>query len=279
MSEKFKEKIIEDLGKTGFPLEVFVASELGDNDWIVYSSSLYRDEETEKPRELDIHAVKVDHRYVQSFPYKTKIGDENKLVQHMIIQCKKTDKPWVFFDNGKTSWPQIPAECFKSKKEEFHEMSFEELETFGLKSHRFKKYVLHKSYHEAFSGPKQLSKIYESFITLIKALKFFKRQYGVGSYVIHYFAPIIVLDGTLWSATLKKNTTVKLNVLLKEVNKLFIVFNWLSQPDERDISYEKEQIIEVITRKAFKKSLLEIEKDNKELYRCWTNFIITKNAS
>ena len=49
MSEKFKEKIIEDLGKTGFPLEVFVASELGDNDWIVYSSSLYRDEETEKP--------------------------------------------------------------------------------------------------------------------------------------------------------------------------------------------------------------------------------------
>lgn len=280
MFEKLEQKIIENLEKTGFPLEVFVASELEDSSWMIYNSPLYRDEETEQSRELDVHAVKVDFSYTHRIPQKSKSGDENKFVQHLVIQCKKTDKPWVFFDNGKTSWPRIPTECFKSKNdEEFHEMSFEELEVFGLKNHRFKKYSLHKSYYEAFSDHKHSSKIYESFITLVKALKFLKKGYGGGNYTIHYFAPIVVLDGTLWSATLKKNAVANPAMALKEVDKLFVVFSQLSRPDKENMSYEEEQIIEVTTRKAFKKNLREIEKDNKELYKCWTNFIITKNSS
>lgn len=269
MSKNLKKEITKDLEKTGFPLEVFVASELENRDWMVYNSFLYRDEETKQPRELDIHAVNVDYSHSHRAPRKVKEGNENKLISHLVIQCKKTDKPWVFFDNGKTRWPQIPADCFKSKKEEFHELLFKELESFDLKKHRLKRAVLHKSYHETFSDPKKSSKIYESFVTLVKALKFIKSRYGVGGYTIHNFVPIVVFDGTLWSATLKKNVANSPTVLLKGVEKLFVVFNQLSQPD----NYEEEQIIEVVTRKSFKKGLNEIEKDNKELYKCWTNFI------
>lgn len=276
MSKKLKQQIIKDLEKTGFPHEVFIASELEDSDWMVYNSPLYRDEQTEQPRELDIHAVKVDFDYARHTPGRVKEGDENKLISHLVIQCKKTDKPWIFFDNGETSWPQIPSDCFKSEREEFHEMPFEELESFGLKNYRFKKTVLHKSYHEAFSEPKHPSKIFESLITVIKALKFLKRIYGVGGYAIHNFIPIVALDGTLWSATLKKKTSAVSTVVIKKADRLFVVFNQLSQPNKRNISFEEEQIIEIITRCTFRKYLKEIEKDNKKLYKCWTNFINIK---
>ncbi len=272
MSLKIKKEIVQDLEKTGFPLEVFVASELEKTDWMVYSGYLYRDEETGQARELDLHGVKVNFDYAENVPEKVGMGDANKLVSHLVIQCKKSKKPWVFFDNGKRRWPAIPNECLKSKNKEFHEMLFEDLEIFGLKGFRLKDAILHKSYHESFSEPKQNSKIYEALVTLVKATKYIKKRYGLGKYAIHYFMPIIVLDGTLWSANLNKNMLVD----VKEVDNLFVVFETLPKPNKKGMSFEEEYVIEVITRKSFTKKILDIKKDNQKLYECWTNFINEK---
>ena len=269
MSNELQKKIIDDLQKTGFPLEVLIATELENNKWIVYNSSLYRDDETPKSRELDIHAVNVDFSFANRIHRKMREGNENKLISHLIIQCKKTDKPWVFFNNGSISWPQIPMVNFKCQKEEFHGMLFDDLKKFGFKKHRYQNAKLHKSYHESFNDSKNSSRIYESLITVNKALRYFKKTYGIGGYSLHLFVPIVVIEGTLWSASVKKNN----NLSLKSVDRIFVVFNQLSLPDKKNTSYEEEQIVEVITRKSFSKYLTEITKDNKELYMTWTNFI------
>lgn len=261
---------------------------------MVYPSCLYKDPETSISRELDIHAVNVDKSYAYKIPVKPTPRNANKFISHLVIQCRKTNKPWVFFDNGRTNWPQIPPQNFKSGKKDFHWMLLRDinksiprkgiaakirgdnLENLGLKKHRYLQAYFHKSYHEAFSAPNTESKIYESFITVTKALEYFKNHYGISRYTIHLFIPIIVLDGTLWSASIKNK---KGNILdngelsLKNVDGLFVVFCRLTPFGEKKLFFEEEQIIEIITCKALRKKLDVLERDNKELYKCWTNFI------
>lgn len=295
-SNILKRQIIEDLEKTGFPLEVLTSSELDKRGWMVYPSCLYKDPETSISRELDVHAVNVDTSYAYKIPVKVKPIPENrnKFISHLVIQCKKTKKPWVFFDNGKTNWPRIPSQNFKSEKKDFHSMMLQDinkkiagkgiafrfrggnLESFGLKKHRYIQVDFHKSYHEVFTTPSAESKIYESFITATKALEYFKNHYGTSRYAIHLFIPIVVLDGTLWSASIKNKKGDALRdgkLSLKKVDGLFVVFERLIPSGEKQLFLEEEQIIEIITRKALKKKLDAIERDNKELYKCWTKFI------
>jgi len=282
MSNDLKKSIMEDLKKTGFPLEVLITSELEKRGWIVYPSCLYKDSETSVSRELDIHAVKVDYRYAHRISVRPTGGNENKFISHLIIQCRKSIKPWVFFDNGQTRWPEIPSQNFKSRKKYFHELMLrdidggESLKSYGLKKHRYLSKCFHKSYHEAFSSPGAENKIYECFITVTKALDYFKDHYGTGTYVIHLFIPIIVFEGTLWSASIKnkKGQILHNNGLsLKPIDDLFVIFSRLTPMDKRKLFFEQEQIIEVVTRKAFLKKLDILERDSKELYKCWTNFI------
>lgn len=294
MSNKLKKQITEDLEKTGFPLEVLTSSELDKRDWMVYPSCLYKDPETSISRELDIHAVNVDRSYAYKIPVKPTPRNANKFISHLVIQCRKTNKPWVFFDNGRTKWPQIPPQNFKSEKNDFHDMLLRDidkliarksvavkirgnnLESLGLKKHRYLHAHFHKSYHEAFSAPNAESKIYESFITVTKALEYFKNCYGTSRYSIHLFIPIIVLDGTLWSASVKNKKGDALHnyeLSLKKVDGLFVVFERLTPLGRRKFFFEEEQIIEIITHKALRKKLDIIERENKELYKCWTNFI------
>lgn len=287
MSKKLETEIRNDLKKTGFPLEVSVSLELDREKWMVYPGALYKDPETSTSREIDIHAVKVDFTYANKIPSKPTLDNLNRLISHLIIQCRKTDKPWVIFDNGNLRWPQIPTQNFKSDKEEFHEMLLhdikhirsENLGSFGLKKHRYIKANFHKSYHEAFSPPQERSKIYEAFITVAKALDYFKNHYATGRYVIHLFIPVIVLDGTLWSASIKKTKNNNDRVVLKNVDRLFVVFNRLIPFTEGSLFWEEDQVIEVITRKAFRKNLNEIQKDNRELYKCWTKFINSRKLT
>ena len=259
-------KIVEDLYKVGFPSEVAAASSLEREKWMVYNGVLFLDPETKKPREIDIHAVKVDWSLADQAPEK-KSGNENKLISHLVIEVKKSSRPWVFFDNGSVAWPQIPPQNFKSEIEGFDELTFDDLKGLGMKTHRHIDSKLHKSFHVSFSDPSQPSAIYESLIKTTIALNYFKNRYGVGGYALHLFIPIVIFDGTLWSASLD----IKKGVTLKKVDSLLTVFSRLVE-DNNGGSYEEEQICEVVTLDSFTKYLGIIDHDNTEVYKAWTNF-------
>lgn len=267
-SNNLSRQIIDDLEKVGFPAEVAISLELEKNKWMVYNGALFEDISEGKSREIDIHAVDVDFSFADKIKRKQKRGNENKLISHLIIEVKKSDKPWIFFDNGRPSWPQIPPQNLKSSKNDFPEL-FEHLIDLGLKGHRYIRAKLHRSYHASFTKPSDPSMIYEGLIKTSKALQYFKEHYGTGGYSLHLLTPVIVLDGTLWSASLNKNGKVK----LKNVDHLFVLFGQLTKDETDKISYEEDQICDVVTRKSFMNYLNIVRKDNKEVYRAWTNWI------
>jgi hypothetical protein len=88
---------------------------------MVNNGALFEDTETEKDREIDIHALYVDYSFAHILKPK-KAGNENKLISHLVIEVKKTNKPWVFFKNGATRWPEIPTQNFKSSRPEFNNL-------------------------------------------------------------------------------------------------------------------------------------------------------------
>lgn len=272
MTKDLSKKIIDDLEKVGFPTEVVISSKLDHTKWTVYNGALFEDIETRKDREIDIHAVKVDYYFAGAISQPVKQGDENKLIAHLVIEIKKTDKPWIFFDNGRTSWPQIPSQNFKSLRNKFHNLLFDDLKKLGLKKHRYINEILHKSYHISFSNPSITSAIYEALVKVSKALDYFKSHYGNGRYSLHLFIPIVVLDGSLWSASLNKSEKVE----LKSTNHLFVVFTRLTKNKESEMSFEEEQICDIVTREGFNDYLQTLQKDNREVYKAWTNFNVIR---
>jgi len=257
---------------TGFPLEISVSRKLEEAGWMVHNSPLYFDQEEKIPRELDIHAVDVDFSLAGKEKLKRtrKDGDMNKLISHLVIQCKKSSHPWIFFNNADLTWPRIPEVNFKSKHQDFHGMLFEELKDLGLSEHRYLNNSLHKTFHESFTQPNKPSVIYDALITAHKALQHLKTRYANDSRDVHLFIPMIVLDGTLWSANSK---TSRSPVKVRRAERVLVQFNRLSDADTGELWLEEEQIIEVIDHQALHSVLKEIKKDSHMLYRCWTNYL------
>ncbi len=263
-----KKKIIADLNKSGFPTEVKITAFLDKSDW-TFADTLFEDSDKGKHREIDINVVYVDYSLADTVKRKVKEGNENKLISHLIIEIKKSDKPWVFFDNGRIDWPWILPQNFKSLKKDFHYTLIEDLKKLGLNAHRYEKEILHKSHHVSFSSPSQPSVIYEALIKTSKALRYYKKKYGVGGCTLHLFIPMIILEGNLWSASLNKKGSIN----LKEVESLLVTHSDLIKHKKLGEKFEEQQICDVVTVGGFKNRLKTIHVDNKEIYKAWTTYL------
>ncbi len=241
-------------------MEVTASNILSDSEWRVVSSSLYVDPDSGVTRELDINTLKI---------YKENSNNINKatLFSHLIIQCKKSDKPWVFFDNGGTDHFWLGYYSLKCGKDGFMTKLCFQGKDIGFNDHRYKDIRLHRSFHIAFSNPSRTSEIYDALVTSCKALEYFKTQYKESMSTAHFFTPIVVLDGTLWSANLDNNNKLH----LKQVNKLVVKLDYIFGNDKKPNNY-KHQYIEIITRKELKSSIKEIDKDNNTLLKSWVAF-------
>ena len=86
MSNVRERKILEELEKTGYPLEVDVSDALLENGWLIVPQYVTHDQHTGKLRTLDVWAAR---------PF-AKAGK----MARMLVECKKSIKPWVFFQSG-----------------------------------------------------------------------------------------------------------------------------------------------------------------------------------
>jgi hypothetical protein len=88
-----EEKIIEELKKSGYPLEVEVTLALESSGWNVLNQEGYIDSETNKWRTIDVLATK-------SIELSGSVYQ--RLHLSLAIECKKIEgKPWVFFVRNK----------------------------------------------------------------------------------------------------------------------------------------------------------------------------------
>jgi hypothetical protein len=91
MASSLSEYVINEIKKTGYPLEIKV-SEILNKQYITQYNELFIDEDENKSREIDVTAFSLRKNIEQEHikPYH---------VQHdVVIECKKSEtKAWVFF--------------------------------------------------------------------------------------------------------------------------------------------------------------------------------------
>jgi len=97
-----EDHLIEQVKKSGFPLEIEISNILDGKDYIVFNSQYYFDEELQQGRDIDLYAVPLD-----SDPLIEKISKKILplvLRLELAIECKKSESyAWVFYTR-----PRIP---------------------------------------------------------------------------------------------------------------------------------------------------------------------------
>jgi hypothetical protein len=81
------ERIMEDMKKAGFPLEVIAGTRFASRGWHTRHQVFFHDVEQNKSRYVDISA----HKAIDIS------GRFKRLNYTVIAECKKSDKPWVFY--------------------------------------------------------------------------------------------------------------------------------------------------------------------------------------
>jgi len=89
-----EERIIKDMQKTGFPLEIAAGTLFSEKGWKVSHQVLFYDEDERKSRKIDFLAHRAVAKSFRSF---------KGLLYDIVVECKKSDKPWIFYT------PQSPS--------------------------------------------------------------------------------------------------------------------------------------------------------------------------
>jgi len=246
MKKDLYKKILEQIDKTGFPLELRVSKFLRDNDYIVSNNLYYVDLDEGKGREIDIKANK---NYLF----------EDKEMQYYVrnlffIECKKSkNKPWVIFTSQHTNYnvdlfnlgckgtlldrseiwhvPEIMAPLHKIHP-------FINVERFG------------RSYFEAFTDRVSGKAILDSIASSAKAAMIAKMGGSASHEIILHYYPIVVFEGELFEAYLDEN-----EMYVKESDLIYLSFYYQS------IKYKGSQfIIPIVKEKALPELMSSFDK-------------------
>jgi len=196
--------ILKDIKEQGFPLEVRTSEILEAHDWEIRNQFGYLDHEEKKPKTVDILAK------------KNILHDVNRLVLdvHLVIECKRSTKPWVFyasdFDLNKQgiSLRAVAASQFfidpLAFKKRVHENFDEIMSSFLLKIH-LKSPIFEKWAHipfEPFSGG-QVRDIHKARMQVCNTiLDLMRGRFDIQQLTSPYgtiLMPIIVFDGHLYT--------------------------------------------------------------------------------
>lgn len=139
------ENIKNDIKLSGFPLEVFISSILIKNGWNVENQVYYFDEEEKKSRTVDMIGHKSEFRA---------IGNYDRVNFSLVLDCKKSVTPWVFYTIQRTA-----EEQFLESLASFKYFSNPDV----VKSHTFIEWLTQKC-HYSYDNLKELAvNYYEPF--------------------------------------------------------------------------------------------------------------------
>ena len=158
MDEKLRNKILEDINKTGYLLELIVARKLYADNWRTFVNRSYVDPESKKIRESDV------------FAFKTFDCDNVYIKVNLVIETKKHNKPWLVFVNHYDA--EITKEIRGFETHLFldnFDLSIIDTYQFSEMLPRMQVDFVGRNFYEAFKSPNENSKIYETIISVGKA--------------------------------------------------------------------------------------------------------------
>lgn len=265
--KEIEKHLLEEIEKTGYPLEIEISSILDENNWFVLNQDYYRDEEQDKERTIDLFAVNVESYAGRMDEYKP-----FALSTDMVIECKKSNThAWIFFTipeiyrtpyfTGQTfEFLDAFADAKYSVLEEilpsFRDMRgesflhYDKFQRIAVTSHeiRLDKKIAQKGRNEIFESRNQIVKcISYHFGGLRKHVKA-----GSPSKLIRFFFPVIVFEGRMYECIVEKG---KLNLM--EKNHILFRTHYRPKYHASPLSYG----IDVVKREYFRTFLKDIKAD------------------
>ena len=225
MSEEksLEQKILDELNKTGYPTEIVSASIMQRRAWGVIHNPSYFDDSEGRSREFDIRAFR--QKPVKSW------GESSAVGVYLITECKKSEKPWVFFTTPERHNQSRLGEAIKCGNPEIQIftiatsskslISDEELRKFH---HYFQQPRLARTFYEPLKGQEKSqhsTMIYSAVMSSIKATLFHKNESPAKNSLMIYY-PLIVFSGNLFDAQVDSNK----NIDLLPVKYLQLSFNY-----------------------------------------------------
>jgi hypothetical protein len=231
MSEMdLKEKILDEINKTGFPLELRISKFLQENEYHIANNLYYIDLDENKGREVDMRALK---------NFRFKENDEEYFVRHcLLIECKRsTDKPWVIFTSPITAYDMgvysIDAQGFsKVFTQDIYGEERWRLYNKLDEIHPFNSYPRRgRSYFEAFKNKETGETIFKALTTSVKAtIAMRDDSFASGGRSICFYYPIIVFEGKLFEAYFERN-----NMCVAEADSTIVSFFYESAKYKQNI--------------------------------------------
>ena len=235
-STDLSNKILTEISKTGFPLELRVSNYLHKNDYLVANNIYYVDLDEGKGRELDIRALK---------NYEIKKEKNTFYCRNWyFIECKKSKKkPWVFFTSPQTPY-DVDLFRLGCKGSMYSPTEGWHVPEIMSKLHKIHPFInatnFGRSYMEAFKDFESGKAILNSLVSSAKsvAMAKFKESENTSIGINHYY-PIVVFEGDLYEAYLDND-----EIFLRESNIIYVSFFYQS-PKYEDGKY----IIPVVKEK------------------------------
>jgi len=249
MTDNIESRIINEINKSGFPLELRVTELLRSRGYSTDQSVYFVDNDEGKGREFDIYSRKI------SFQKKKK---QNWFAENIFtIECKKSDKPWVIFTSPKDGDDdnifdydmmaevnlEIPVWSVETIWQTVIEPINEVSPLFDHPRHG-------RTYFIPFTNSEAGDAIYKALTTSVKAAVAIKDKGRFGGHCLSFYYPTIVLQGRLFESYLENG-----NSQLSEVEILPVRFTYQSA-QYNPIRY----IVPIVTEKALKKYLESLEK-------------------
>lgn len=273
MNEEFKKKLIDDIEKSGFPMELEIMEKLYSKGLRAHPNYRYKDN-LNNLREIDAFAF-------FSPPISKKYGD---LGLNIVIECKKSpSKPWIFFEQIRDPIDpfglvgEIRFQTNFPLKENVYFLTL--CENTGLKFHHYNaKYPRHvpiaRTYYEAFSKQDQVNLIYKSIESVAYAMNYLDRSYksnnasktdGIGTYLNN---GVIVFDGELVVAN-KENDTLQLS---STNHILFRTTDFVETSSQNTLFSEEPLVIDIVKKDYFDEFLEILKKDIEYLFFHFADF-------
>jgi hypothetical protein len=197
------DKIVNEMKKAGFPLEVVARTRFEERGWEVRSQVFFHDKEENKSRYVDLAAIRAIDKPFHKF---------TRLNYTVMAECKKSDKPWVFYTPSTTyltkesdlatigylqviSKPQLePREIIKLLKHN-HYVSEKPVDRFAVAS-----YVPFTGDDQIFTATNQVLKGLQHQTGWLKQLV---EKLGAPNILVVYY-PSIIFDGKMYEYVLEK---------------------------------------------------------------------------
>jgi hypothetical protein len=200
------DKIKIEVEKSGHPVSLKVSQILDKHNWFVKNAPRFALPKDTTFSEIDVVGVK-ESKF---------IGDT---LDYLIIECKKQDKPWIFFKQNKKNSDVLTINC--NRMNEQGSGIYDWIETNGyFESHYYYGRELCTYFFVGLTNPDQnpAKTLDRAIYQVIRALLFYISQQEQ-NIKVKLFYPIIVFDGDIYEASYKND-----ELIINESNHINLYF-------------------------------------------------------